>query len=267
MTAHAWESADLIRRPLALAVAVAAASLLAGIYCAAAQSASIQDKAESLAPLLPDVSGADIALVRKAIDSLRSSADNATQIETAISDPAGRKLVEWIILRSGNGFRSTRYLAFIAANPSWPSLATFRRYGEEMLWVEDVKGSEVFRFSKDSPPQTAWGRLAFARALSGQGDTEGARTQVRNAWHNDWMSAELEQQVLKTYSELLTRVDHKMRMEKRLGAGDKETAMRAAHRLGTDQVAIARARIGDAAQGLGGDHRVDTAVVDWNIFF
>src|ERR1700730_6410109 len=107
MTARAWEAADLIRRPLALAIAVAAASLLAGIYCAAAQSAAIQDKAESLAPLLPDGSGADLALVRKAIDSLRSSADNATQIETAISDPAGRKLVEWIILRRGNGLLHT----------------------------------------------------------------------------------------------------------------------------------------------------------------
>jgi soluble lytic murein transglycosylase len=118
MAARAWESADFIRRPPALAVAVAATSLLAGIYCAAAQNAAFHDKAESLAPLVSDVSGADIALVRKAIDSLRSSADSATQIETAISDPAARKLVEWIILRSGNGFRSTRYRAFIAANPS-----------------------------------------------------------------------------------------------------------------------------------------------------
>src|SRR5260370_37162933 len=127
MAAGAWESADLIRRPRALAVAGAAASLRGGTYCGAAQSAAIQDKAESLAPPLPDVSGADIALVRKAIDSLRSSADNATQIETAISDPAPRKLFEWMILRSGNGFRSTPYLAFTATNPSWPSVSVFRR--------------------------------------------------------------------------------------------------------------------------------------------
>ena len=57
------------------------------------------------------------------------------------------------------------------------------------------------------------------------------------------MSADLEQQVLKTHSELLTRDDHKARMETRLAAGDKEAAMRAAHRLGGVQVTIARARI------------------------
>ena len=112
-----------------------------------------------------------------------------------------------------------------------------------MLWVEDHKPSEVLRFFKGSAPQTAWGRLALARALSAQGDTEGAHAQVRNAWHNDWMSAELEQQVLKAHAELLTRADHKLRMGRRLGAGDKEAAIRAAHRFRTDQVAIARARM------------------------
>jgi soluble lytic murein transglycosylase len=88
-----------------------------------------------------------------------------------------------------------------------------------MLWVEHKKPSEVLRFFKGSEPQTAWGRLALARALSAQGNTEGAHAQVRNAWHNDGMSAELEQQVLKAHAELLTRADHKVRMGRRLGAG------------------------------------------------
>ena len=166
----------------------------------------MEDEAESLARPVSDVSGADIALVRKAIDSLRSTAGTATQIETAIADPAARKLVEWIILRDGNGFPSTRYLAFIAANPSWPSVSVFRRHAEEMLWLEDAKPSEVVRLFKGSEPQTAWGRLVLARALAAQGDTEGARAQLRDAWHNDGMSAELEQQVLKT--NLLARADH-----------------------------------------------------------
>ena len=243
MGAPAWEAAGLIRPPRALAVAVATASLLAGICCAAAQSGSIHDKAKSLALSPLDASGADISLVRKAIDSLRGRTDSATQIETAIADPAARKLVEWIILRNGNGLRSTRYLAFIAANPSWPSISVFRRYAEEMLWVEDHKPSEVVRLFEGSAPQTVWGHLALARALSAQGDTEGEHAQVRNAWHNDWMSAELEQQVLKAHAELLTRADHKVRMGRRLGAGDKEAAMRAAHRVWTDQVAVVRARV------------------------
>jgi peptidoglycan lytic transglycosylase len=269
----------LIRGISAIAV-IAVAGLLGGLYCPPARSAAIEDKAgnallafakahgkagkksahkkkkhsdsdeaedkprESTPPAeLPDVSAADVALVRKAIESLRRSPETATQVEATISDPAARKLVEWMILRSPNRFRSSRYLAFIAANPGWPGISAFRRYAEEMLWVEDVKPGEVLRFFKDTSPQTARGRLALARALYAQGDIEAARVQVRTAWRIDSMSNELEQQVLKNYSELLSREDHKARMERRLGANDKEAAMRAAHRLGSAQVAIARARI------------------------
>jgi soluble lytic murein transglycosylase len=75
----------------------------------------------------PQTSDPDVALVKTAIDSLRSGgADKATRVQATVSDPAARKLVEWIILRSDrNGAGSARYAAFIAANPSWPNLAMF----------------------------------------------------------------------------------------------------------------------------------------------
>ena len=193
----------------------------------------------------PQTSDPDVALVKSAIDSLRSGdADKATRIETTISDPAARKLVEWIILRSdGNGAGSARYTAFIAANPSWPSLAMFRRHAEALLWAENLKPSQVLSFFNGSSPQTAKGRLVLARALLAQGDAAGARAQVREAWRNDPMPADLEKQLLEIYSEFLSRADHKARMEKRLFAADNETAMRAARRLGGADVVIAQAHI------------------------
>jgi soluble lytic murein transglycosylase len=210
-----------------------------------------QPATESSPPSSPDTSDPDVALVRKAIDSLHSGgATKATQIESAIADPAARKLVEWIILRSpNNGVESTRYLAFIAANPSWPSHALFRRRAEELLWVEHVKPAQVLAFFKDSPPQSARGRLALARALLAQGDAQTAKTHVREAWRNDPMSADLEKEVLKSFADILDRADHKARMDKRLFAGDKESAMRAAHRLGPIDLAIARVRIALAGKG------------------
>jgi soluble lytic murein transglycosylase len=206
-----------------------------------------------LAQAPPQTSDAEIALVKSAIDSLRGGgADKATRIEANISDPVARKLVEWIILRSDrNGAGSARYAAFIAANPSWPSLAMFRRRAEAMLWVENPKPAQVLSFFNGSPPQSVMGRLVLARSLLAQGDTGGARAQVREAWRNDPMSADVEKQVLESYSEFLSRADHKARMEKRLFALDNETAMRAARRLGGADVAIAQARI--ALNGKGGN--------------
>ena len=62
----------------------------------------------------------------------------------------------------------------MTANPSWPSLGAFRRRAEAMLWVENAKPARVMSFFEGSPPQSAMGRLVLARAMSAQGDTEGA---------------------------------------------------------------------------------------------
>ena len=144
--------------------------------------------------LQPQTSEAEIALVKSAVEALRKGgASKATEVAAAISDPAARKLVEWIILRSDhNGAGSKRYLAFIAANPDWPSLTMFRRRAEGMLWIENPKPAQVLSFFDGSPPQTGMGRLVLARALSAQGDTETASALVRETWRNDSIPAEVE---------------------------------------------------------------------------
>ena len=73
------------------------------------------------------------------------------------------------------GADSKRYLAFIAANPGWPSVGMFRKRAEAMLWVENIKPAQALSFFKDSPPQTGTGRLVLARALIAQGDAEAAK--------------------------------------------------------------------------------------------
>ncbi len=198
--------------------------------------------AQGPTPQTPDV---EIALVRSAIDALRhGGASKATSVAAAISDPAARRLVEWLILRSDHsGADSKRYLAFIAANPHWPSLAMFRRRAEAMLWIENPKPEQVLSFFNGSPPLSAVGRLVLARALLAQGDTEGAGALVREAWRNNSISADLEKYVLERYSGFLSRADHKARMEERLFATDHEAALRVARRLGAADLAIAQARI------------------------
>ena len=193
----------------------------------------------------PQTSAADIALVKSAVEALRhGGASKATEVAGSISDPVARKLVEWLILRNDhNGAESKRYLAFIAANPSWPNLGMFRKRAEGMFWVENVKPAQVVSFFKDSPPQSGVGRIVLARALHAQGDAEGASALVREAWRNDSLPEEVEKQVLERWSASLSRADHKARMEKRLFAADKDDAMRAARRLGGADLAIAQARI------------------------
>jgi soluble lytic murein transglycosylase len=214
--------------------------------------------------LTPETPAAEIARVKSALDALRhGGASKATEVAATISDPAARKLVEWIILRSDHsGAESKRFLAFIAENPNWPSLGMFRKRAEAMLWVENAKPAYILSFFKDSPPQSGMGRLVLARALIAQGDTEAAKPLIQEAWRNHSLSADAEKQVLERYSEFLTRADHKARLEKRVIASDNEAALRAARRLGGAEVAIAQARIAINRKGADVKKLLDAVPAD-----
>src|SRR5215813_14197954 len=88
----------------------------AGKKAAARKSKSKDDKSASKTavqqiPLAPETSAAEIERVKSAIEALRhGGASKATEVATTISDPVGRKLVEWMILRSDHsGADSKRF--------------------------------------------------------------------------------------------------------------------------------------------------------------
>ena len=86
----------------------------------------------SVTPLAPASSAMtpplDLTAVKQAIALVhKGSGEEATNVEKTIIDPVARKLVEWFILRSDDTTVDfSRYAAFIAGNPSWPSIITLR---------------------------------------------------------------------------------------------------------------------------------------------
>jgi peptidoglycan lytic transglycosylase len=186
----------------------------------------------------------DIAAVKRVIaDARRGREADADAAERSISDPVARKLAEWAILRSDNTNPTfARYAAFVAANPSWPHARLFRRRAENALWNERVDDATVLAFFARYKPTTAKGRYILARALLAKGDREGAAALVRRAWRYEDCSADTESKVLAMFGSLLTRADHKARMESQFFDDDVEAGMRAANRLGGDDLAIGRAR-------------------------
>jgi soluble lytic murein transglycosylase len=180
-----------------------------------------------------------IELVRK------QKAGDATQVQATISDPVARKLAEWLILRSDNNNASVeRYRAFVSANPSWPSQIFLRRRIEAALWDDRREDSAVWSWFENDSPISAKGKFALAKAMLGRGDRANAERLVREAWRHDGMSEDTESAVLDTFGALLTAGDHKARMESLLYGTEQEAGgMRAAKRLGSGHVALAKARI------------------------
>ena len=178
---------------------------------------------------------------------------DASEVKKNISDPAAKKLVEWVILRSDDsGADFARYVAFIAANPTWPSIVTLRRKAEAAAFQERPTNAQVAglssRSSRRSPPRDA----SRSRArCSRSGDRKDAEALVREAWRNDGFSQDVESQRAREHSaSFLTRADHKARMDRRLyEKDDTEAGVRAAARLGGNEPLIAKARIAMLAKG------------------
>ncbi|HMF24911.1 MAG TPA: lytic transglycosylase domain-containing protein [Pseudolabrys sp.] len=189
-------------------------------------------------------SAGDVAAVKRVIEAARKGKEaDANAAEASISDPVARKLAEWIILRSDNTNPTfERYAAFVEANPSWPHSPLFRRRAENALWNDGVDDRTVRAFFARQQPVTAKGRYMFARLLLAQGDREGATALVRYAWRHDDASAEVEKRVLEMFGGMLSTADHKYRMEQRFYAEDVAAGLRAAERLGGDDLAVGRAR-------------------------
>lgn len=190
-------------------------------------------------------SQADTEALENVIELVRKHKPaDATQAQAAISDPVAKKLAEWIILRSdNNGASVERYRAFLSANPSWPSQTFLRRRIEAALWDDRRDDATVWAWFENESPLSAKGKFSLARAMIARGDRANAERLVRDAWRRDSMSGDTESTALDLFGALITPGDHKARMDFLLYGSEHEAALRAAKRLGANQVALAKARL------------------------
>ena len=195
----------------------------------------------------------DLAAMKEALELVRQGEPGeASKLAVSIVDPVAQKLVEWARLRHSDGESEfERYVAFINANPYWPSIPLLRRRAEVKLWQDRRDGATVLRFLQEGP-FSAVGRLALARSLMSGGDRADAGREVRTVWHSAELSAELETAILSEFRDALGTADYRVRMDRRIGAKDFSSAMRAAKHLGDGGVAIVKACAAvDAASSKG----------------
>jgi soluble lytic murein transglycosylase len=184
----------------------------------------------------------DLAAVRQAIRLVQQHkfSEAMTLAAASINDPVAWKLVEWAYLRDSESPADfDRYNAFLKANPEWSSMV-LRRRAEARLWQDRRDAATVRRFVGEHPASVP-GRLAVARVLLAEGDRAGASREVRAVWQSSELSADLEAAIVDTFPGELTTDDDVARMDRRIGAKDFGTAMRAAKRLGSAQIAILKA--------------------------
>jgi peptidoglycan lytic transglycosylase len=186
---------------------------------------------------------ATLATIKTAIALARKGElTQASDVIESMSDRIARNVVEWAILRSKE-VEFQRYVDFISDNPGWPNIGLLRRRAEAALWKERLDPQTVRAYFDKNQPLTAQGKFALARALLLEGDRHDAQNLVREAWHYDNFSGDLEVQILDAFRGLIIDADHKTRMDMLLYAEDVDGAMRSANRAGGNALVIAKARV------------------------
>jgi soluble lytic murein transglycosylase len=194
----------------------------------------------STAPQLPlETAGLREALAAYAAGDLEKGDREAARV----ADPLARLTLDWIALQKERGPSALpRLLAFLSAQPDWPTRAALERRVEEILFWDKTRANLVSPFFAQRQPQSAAGRLLLARDERANGKEPQARARIAQVWRQDDLTPALETQVLKDFGDLLTPADHKARAI-RLAYGGKAGALRAANLAGEDVTALIKARL------------------------
>ncbi len=187
----------------------------------------------------------DADRVRQAI-ALYRKADIAggDAIAKTATSPTARLAMEWAVLRLQFSIVGLdREEAFAKDHPDWSASPWLRRRIEEAVAArkDDITGS-IDPHLTSGPLETLGGKLALVRQNRERGQSAAAAELFRQVWCNDDISAAQEGPVLREFGDLLSKADHKLRMDRLLYKEQPQAALREALLAGPDLVLLAKAR-------------------------
>lgn len=139
-----------------------------------------------------------------------------------------RAVLTWALAYFGGDELPSREIAAAARQLSdWPGMARLRANSERAMARENPPAATVRSAFGNSQPQTWEGAAALARALLSSGDRKQARAVLLPFWRTTKLDAREETAAIKAFGSLMTRDDHRHRMEAML----YERRVRSAERL------------------------------------
>jgi len=200
------------------------------------------------------VSNADLLTLRAALKAIRDNDFAAARsARAALRAPIARSLVDWLHARDSARADHAEIAAFLSAHPDWPNRDILRARMETALFDARPRPADAVAAFKNAPPETGPGKAALALALLRQGDKAAAAKWVRDAWENHTLSPAQEERITADFSDILTKENHKARLDRQLYADRITAALRTARRLGHEAMALtnARAAVSRRARGAG----------------
>ena len=146
---------------------------------------------------------------QKAVDEDRFV--DALIVRSELKDPIAIKLVDWLVLRKGEGSIEA-YRQFLDANPAWPNRWLLIEHLEEKLLKLDNPEVTIAAF-KSIVPETAVGKVALALALAKSGRQDEARKLASETWRKSEISSSKEADLKTRLGDLIDDKDIAARAE------------------------------------------------------
>lgn len=145
-----------------------------------------------------------------------ASGSNVAQIKALrdqITDPLGKKLLDWQLYRNGAG--SARDIrAFVESNPDWPNRDLLMQRAEQQLFTAGGSAADIKAFFKGAAPRTSIGDAALASAYLVEGNEPEAAKLASKVWRSGDIPTSLETGFIERFAKLLTEADHKWRLDR-----------------------------------------------------
>ncbi|WP_082490511.1 lytic transglycosylase domain-containing protein [Aureimonas sp. Leaf454] len=217
--------------PAPSGVDTSAQAFTASISAISSRPSEIRAIAGELSAGLKSLSGGDVNRARAIREGMRRGS-------------LDRQILTWAIALNGGRDVPAREIADAAAElDGWPGMKTLRANSERALYREQPAAGDVVRAFGNTRPQTAEGAMALARALTELGQAGEARRVIGRVWHEDKMDRAVESQILKTFGPMLTKADHKRRMDMLLYADRVSDAERLKTLANSERLFAARAAV------------------------
>ncbi len=156
----------------------------------------------------------DAQRIKQAVAAVASNnMERFNELKAAITNPVGKKLVEWVRLRSGYG-EAAEYRAFLNDNPLWPERSMLTQRMEEAFFTQGGSSASIKEHFKSSPPETGIGFAALASAYLAESNKDEARKLAAKAWREFPMPGTLETGFLRRFGDLLDEKDHRWRFDR-----------------------------------------------------
>ncbi|MEF2071932.1 lytic transglycosylase domain-containing protein [Consotaella aegiceratis] len=226
----------------------------------AAVPTSFTGSIATLAPRAADLRAVSGGL-RNGLDALNS--DNVVKArsirEGMTRGSLDRHILAWAIALHGGKDVPSYEIASIANElKGWPGMKTLRANSEKALYREEPPARDVVAAFASSQPETPQGTMALARAYLALGQAGQAKALIVHLWREENFDTSTEQTILKTFGTLLTRADHKYRMDRLLYADRVSEAERVSKLANAESLFAARAAAirgtKDAAQRIANVH-------------